>query len=150
MDLGLQIAGRIFVGFGCLFAMTACGTIDVAGPSVPPPHYPAPSEGTVIMTPVGLPTELHIPAGHLPPPGACRIWYPERPAGQQPPPGDCAELARRVPPGAWLLSRPSDDREHVHVAVFDPEQPSVEIAVRVFNSTSGRFVRDLRRPLRRE
>ena len=30
-----------------------------------------------------------IPAGHLPPPGSCRVWYHNRPAGQQPPPTDC-------------------------------------------------------------
>jgi len=26
-----------------------------------------------------------IPPGHMPPPGKCRIWYPNRPPGQQPP-----------------------------------------------------------------
>ena len=30
-----------------------------------------------------------IPAGHLPPPGECRVWYDNRPAGQQPPPTSC-------------------------------------------------------------
>jgi hypothetical protein len=45
----------------------------------------------------------NIPAGHLPPPGECRIWHPDRPAGQQPPPGDCQELRHRVPRGAFLV-----------------------------------------------
>lgn len=46
---------------------------------------------------------VHIPPGHMPPPGACRIWYPDRPPGHQPPPGPCRELARRVPHGAVLV-----------------------------------------------
>ncbi|HEX8569372.1 MAG TPA: hypothetical protein VF699_05545 [Caulobacteraceae bacterium] len=31
-----------------------------------------------------------VPAGHMPPPGACRVWHPGRPPGQQPAPTDCA------------------------------------------------------------
>jgi hypothetical protein len=46
-----------------------------------------------------------VPAGHLPPPGECRIWYPDREPGQQPPPGDCSALAHRVPPGACFVGR---------------------------------------------
>ena len=44
-----------------------------------------------------------IPAGHLPPPGECRIWFPDRPPGQQPPPGPCRELRRRLPDDAILV-----------------------------------------------
>jgi hypothetical protein len=47
----------------------------------------------------------HIPPGHLPPPGMCRIWYPGTPPGHQPPPGDCRVLSRQVPRGAWLVGR---------------------------------------------
>jgi len=32
-----------------------------------------------------------IPPGHLPPPGACRVWYDGRPPGHQPPPTGCRE-----------------------------------------------------------
>ena len=46
---------------------------------------------------------LKIPKGHMPPPGKCRIWYPDLPPGQQPPPGDCKDLKYQVPPGAWLI-----------------------------------------------
>jgi hypothetical protein len=47
--------------------------------------------------------QVRIPPGHLPPPGECRIWFPDRPPGHQPPPGDCRELSRRVPHGAVLV-----------------------------------------------
>ena len=44
-----------------------------------------------------------VPPGHLPPPGQCRIWYPDRPPGHQPPPGSCRKLRHQVPPGAVLV-----------------------------------------------
>ena len=44
-----------------------------------------------------------IPPGHMPPPGYCRIWYPNRPPGHQPPPGPCQKLERQVPPGAIIV-----------------------------------------------
>lgn len=44
-----------------------------------------------------------VPPGHLPPPGECRVWYPDLPPGQQPPPGDCGELQHHLPPGACLV-----------------------------------------------
>lgn len=54
--------------------------------------------------PVYYPSEgVEIPPGHMPPPGECRIWFPDRPPGQQPPPGPCSELRYRVPPGAILV-----------------------------------------------
>ncbi|MBX6392062.1 MAG: hypothetical protein IRY96_01205 [Burkholderiales bacterium] len=46
---------------------------------------------------------VNVPPGHMPPPGQCRIWYPDRPPGQQPPSGDCRELGRRVPEDAVLI-----------------------------------------------
>lgn len=35
-----------------------------------------------------------IPPGHLPPAGACRVWYDGRPPGQQPRPTNCREAER--------------------------------------------------------
>lgn len=49
------------------------------------------------------PYRVQIPPGHLPPPGQCRIWFPDHPPGHQPPPGECYELQGRVPPGAVLI-----------------------------------------------
>jgi hypothetical protein len=47
--------------------------------------------------------EVEIPRGHLPPPGKCRIWFPDRPPGHQPAPGKCKKLRKRVPSGAYLV-----------------------------------------------
>lgn len=44
-----------------------------------------------------------IPADYLPPPGACRIWLPDRSPRHQPPAGSCRHLRRHVPPGAVLV-----------------------------------------------
>ena len=46
---------------------------------------------------------VKIPPGHYPPPGQCRIWFPDRPPGHQPPPGPCHKLQYQVPPGAVLV-----------------------------------------------
>ncbi len=35
-----------------------------------------------------------VPPGHLPPPGACRVWYDNRPPGHQPPVTNCREAER--------------------------------------------------------
>ncbi|HEF4761893.1 TPA: tetratricopeptide repeat protein [Pseudomonas putida] len=47
--------------------------------------------------------EVEIPRGHWPPPGKCRIWFPDRPPGHQPKPGKCKKLRGRVPAGAYLV-----------------------------------------------
>lgn len=37
------------------------------------------------------------PKGHMPPPGECKLWYPDRPAGHQPPPIQCENLGVETP-----------------------------------------------------
>jgi hypothetical protein len=88
-------------------------------------------------------THLDIPAGHYPPPGECRIWYPDRPAGHQPPPGKCSS---RVPAGAWLIRHPANNPDHVHVVVYEPNRPGVVQVVGEFNIGTGVFVRVVLNP----
>lgn len=47
--------------------------------------------------------KLHVPKGHYPPPGACRVWYAGRPPGHQPRPTSCGRLYGRAPLGAFIL-----------------------------------------------
>jgi hypothetical protein len=63
--------------------------------------------GRVILPPNGTagPRQLQgVPRGHYPPPGECRVWYPNRPPGHQPPPTSCQNLiGARLEPGAFIL-----------------------------------------------
>jgi hypothetical protein len=84
--------------------------------------------------------KLHIPPGHYPPPGACRIWFPGRPPGHQPPPMKCDRARADVPPGAWIIRRPDGDRDHVHVAVYDERKRGTVLVVGQFRIATGVFV----------
>jgi hypothetical protein len=55
---------------GLLLVLSGC-TVIVADPYTSQASIPYPSQ-------------VDIPPGHLPPPGECRIRYPDRPPGQQP------------------------------------------------------------------
>jgi hypothetical protein len=87
---------------------------------------------------------LDIPPGHLPDPGACRVWIPGIPPGRQRhlPSGDCAGVTREAPAGSWVVYRPTRDRRLIHVRVVDDRRPGVVLVVRVFEAESGRFLRD--------
>ena len=83
-----------------LFA--SCGSIGViiqgGGSTTPPPPPMRPSYQS-----------LGIEPGHLPPPGSCRVWYPNESPGQQPPPTSCENALREAPLGTWVLSRDRND-----------------------------------------
>ncbi len=45
-----------------------------------------------------------VPKGHYPPPGSCKIWYPNRPPGHQPAATSCNNVYRtKLEPGAFIL-----------------------------------------------
>ena len=79
-----------------------------------------------------------IPSGHLPPPGECRLWYPDRPPGHQPPPYKCGS---RAPAGAWVLQRPAGAPQQVEAIVYDTRRPGVVVDVGIFDSRTGSFIK---------
>lgn len=84
-------------------ALTPEQTQWVAAPST---TESAPAERNLPMAAVQSEPDydaVAIPRGHWPPPGKCRIWFPDRPPGHQPRPGKCKKLRDRVPPGAYLV-----------------------------------------------
>lgn len=85
---------------------------------------------------------LKVPPGHFPKPGECRLWFPDRPPGQQPAPGSCVGLGRIAPAGTWILYRPTSDKKVIHARVMDPKKDGVVIAVRVYDSKKGTYLRD--------
>jgi outer membrane lipoprotein SlyB len=75
--------------------------IVVQAPPPPPTVVvvpsPPPREPVVVVEP----RQIHVPPGHYPPRGFCRLWYPGRPPGHQPPPMACSQVTGR--PGAFVL-----------------------------------------------
>lgn len=47
--------------------------------------------------------DVIVPPEYMPPPGKCRVWYPELPPRQQPPSGKCKQMQKNTPPGALLI-----------------------------------------------
>lgn len=87
---------------------------------------------------------LAVPPGQLPPPGQCRLWFPGRAPGRQPKAHPCSEVEAGAPAGAWVLYRPSQDRTVVHVRYVDDRRAGVVVWIRVFDASSGAFIRDVK------
>lgn len=118
------------IAFSGLLLLIGCAPVIVSepGPPGPPPGGPF--------------ATIDIPPGHLPPPGECRIWFPDRPPGHQPPPGPCPSLVSKVPPGAWLLFRPAENPKHLEVSVYHHDRPGIVTVIRVYEAATGRLLRE--------
>lgn len=71
---------------------------------------------------------INIPKGHFPPPGHCRIWYPDREAGQQPPPQRCPIPVNNVPLGTYVISRIEGNENRVLVDVYHERYPGTVVS----------------------
>ncbi|MFO7809403.1 hypothetical protein [Guyparkeria sp.] len=89
--------GRMALRSSVLAGLTFIAGCAVTGPGG--------EQRTVVIHPGGDTSldPVTVPAGHLPSPGECRIWHPDREPGDQPSPGDCRDLQRSVPSGAVLV-----------------------------------------------
>lgn len=119
--------------------MSGCAsfTVEARGGDTVPAPPPETRSGD------STPGPIRIPPGHFPPPGQCRVWHPGTPPGHQPRPGSCSVVEREIGPGDWLLYRPTDEKKVVRVSVYDTGSPRVRVAVRVYDSQTGRFLREL-------
>ena len=105
--------------------------------------YDEPASPRAAKAPAAAAT-LNVPPGQLPRPGLCRLWFPDRPPGRQPKARPCAEVESGAPAGTWVLYRPSQDRNVVHVRYVDDRRAGVVVWIRVFDASSGAFVRDMK------
>ena len=80
---------------------------------------------------------LHIPPGHYPPPGMCRVWLPGRPPGHQPKAVSCAAAVRNVPLGAWIIHRPKGKKDPLEVTFYDERRSGIVVDMQFYDPDSG-------------
>lgn len=85
---------------------------------------------------------LGIPPGHLPSPGSCRVWVPGEAPGLQRDraEGDCSWVATQVPPGGWLVWRPT--RNHKEVVVREYGADSLLRWTRIYDVVTGELLHE--------
>ncbi|MDT8436751.1 MAG: hypothetical protein RRA92_08340 [Gemmatimonadota bacterium] len=103
---------------------------------------PAGAKGATTNPNASTAARLGIPPGHLPAPGECRVWMPGEPPGKQKgrPSGDCGYVQTRVPPGGWLVWRPTGDKKEVVVREFGDD--AVVRWTRVFDVVTGALLHE--------
>ena len=118
-------------------------------PPVQPPVQPRDTQPRPpVQPPVQPPAlpnvTLDIPPGHLPELGECRVWVPGLPPGQQAKPKSrsCDGILSVAPAASWVLYRPANDRNVLHVRMIDERRAGVVVRVRVFDLDSKRLLRE--------
>jgi hypothetical protein len=116
-----------------LLAATACSTIR---PVETPAPTPAVRRGPSTAATLG------IPPGHLPDPGQCRVWIPGNPPGHQPRRRSCSGIERTAPAGSWIVTRPVEDPNVVHVSVIDDRRAGVVVRRMIYDRKRGTLIRE--------
>jgi hypothetical protein len=83
---------------------------------------------------------LGIAPRYLPPAGECRLWLPGRPPDSQAAAGPCERIEPQALGGSWVLYRPPDHRELIHVRVIDPRRVGIVVATRIYEAEHGTYL----------
>ena len=126
----ISVVGLLFLT-GCASGRVA--TNDAASLA----RQPAPKAPHALQGPVAV---LGVPSVQYPPLGACRVWMPGVPPGEQQAPCPCFSLLSNVPPGAWVLYRPSTDETVLQVTTYDAKQPNKVASVDFYDARTGEYL----------
>src|SRR6266699_3943535 len=66
------------------------------------------------------------------------------PPGHQPKPKSrpCPGIATVAPAGSWIIYRPTDDKNVVHIREVDSRRPGTVIRIRIFDIETSRLLRE--------
>jgi hypothetical protein len=135
-------------GGGCIRSGTLVAVGQTPAPETGEPPVPealaavAPTPSRVASSGGADRARLGVPPGHLPRAGLCRVWIPGVPPGRQALARTCDNVLATAPAGSWVLHRPVEDRGQVQVFYVDDKRPEVISRVRVFDTGSGRLLRE--------
>jgi hypothetical protein len=116
-----------------LLTATACSSISTTSTRPAPAKSRTPTRTVV----------AHIPPGHYPAPGRCRVWLPDEAPGHQPAQRSCAGIERVAPAGSWILMRPTGGKRNVvHVRVIDDRRTGVVAQSGYYDAKRHMVVRD--------
>lgn len=110
---------RILI-IAAIVSLTGCTAADifVSGRAELPPRRsePIPERYPERHREVRVAGRSFIPPGHLPPPGACKIWTPGKPPGHQKSITSCDEAFYYVQPGQMVVRRDDYDQNVIEVS----------------------------------